>query len=340
MKKLLFLTFLFVAQFGFGQIIIKQSNKVNFYETVWVATNGSTPNDTAGYVAKFLSNGDMYLKPNTPVVGYVLTAADTNGKATWQAAGGSGGYSPWDTTATAIVQKDTTLKVGINTTVPLEPFDVRGGFLMVQGDLFTGSVDLVQISGDTALYPFVTMQHSVPNGQVNAGNRSVEMDSISGGGVYIRANNGGIGAQTDLAIRGQGVYIVDQTNGDTLVFVEQATNRVGINATAPEQALDVDGNIKASGGYFAGIRTVSDTATFQATDYTIISDNADDLFLPSAVGIEGRVYVAKNMNAGAMDLVPNGSETIDGSATFNLVFKASVMVQSNGVNWFVISHYH
>lgn len=240
MKNLLLIALLFISATSFGQIIIKQSNKVNFYETIWVATNGSTPNDTTGYVAKFLSNGDMYLKPNTPVVGYVLTAADTNGKATWQAASG-GGYSPWDTTATAIVQKDTALYVGVNTTVPIEPFDVRGGFLLVQGDLFTGSTQTAQVSGDTALYPFVTMQHSAPNGQPNAGTRAVELDSIGGGGINIRSSNGGLGVQTDLAIRGQGIYVVNQTTSDTIAVFKQSNNSLGIGEPAPTSKLTVAG---------------------------------------------------------------------------------------------------
>lgn len=58
MKKLLLIALLFITATSFGQIIIKQSNKVNFYETIYIGTAGATPNDTsnAAMVVRQLGN--------------------------------------------------------------------------------------------------------------------------------------------------------------------------------------------------------------------------------------------------------------------------------------------
>lgn len=58
MKNLLLIALLFISATSFGQIIIKQSNKVNFYETIYIGTAGANPNDTsnAAMVVRQLGN--------------------------------------------------------------------------------------------------------------------------------------------------------------------------------------------------------------------------------------------------------------------------------------------
>lgn len=232
MKKLLLLL-MFVSSLSFGQIIIKQSNKVNFYETIWVATNGSTPNDTTGYIAKFLSNGDMYLKPNTPVVGYVLTAADTNGKATWQAAGGSGGYSPWDTTATAIVQKDTTLNVGIGTLTTTYKLEVQGTALLSDTFSFMGVNGASYQYADGVNGAGVGMYGTGAlafNGRIKATNQNLTL--------RYKENADSVGIELDDS----GILFYT-TAGETGRWVA-STGNLGIGTNAPSQKLDVAASVK------------------------------------------------------------------------------------------------
>lgn len=59
--------------------------------------------------------------------------------------------------------------------------------------------------------------------------------------------------------------------------------------------------------------------------------------LPTAVGIAGKQYCVKNSGTGAITVDGNGSETIDGMATFKLATQyESIWVISDGANWKVI----
>lgn len=93
-----------------------------------------------------------------------------------------------------------------------------------------------------------------------------------------------------------------------------------------------DSNAVYNGSYslpISGVKTANYTAT--AADYTILCDGTFTVYLPTAVGITGRIYVIKNIS-GSTTIDGNGSETIDGSAT--LVVGNWAMVQSDGANWY------
>ncbi len=78
------------------------------------------------------------------------------------------------------------------------------------------------------------------------------------------------------------------------------------------------------------------------SDYTVLANavgGAITLNLPTAVGITGRIYVIKKIDAGASIITvdANGSETIDGALTQTIANQwESIMIQSDGANWVVI----
>lgn len=79
-----------------------------------------------------------------------------------------------------------------------------------------------------------------------------------------------------------------------------------------------------------------------ATETVIPCDATAGAFainLPSAVGIRGRVYIIKKVDAtaNAVTVTPNGAETIDGAATVVLNAQWQVTrIISNNVNWLII----
>ena len=90
---------------------------------------------------------------------------------------------------------------------------------------------------------------------------------------------------------------------------------------------------------------VSTTATYTMLDIDILvkvnaEDGARTVFLPTAVGREGRRAGVKKTDA-SDNLVlidPNGSETIDGSASISLSQKNAYReMMSDGVNWVLTS---
>lgn len=113
-----------------------------------------------------------------------------------------------------------------------------------------------------------------------------------------------------------------------------ALGRIGVNL--PE--LNPNSRLHVNGSLATVTRSVSSADAFNINDYTIIADatgGAFDVDLPSAVGIEGRIYTLKKIdNVANVTLQPDGAETIDGSSSVVLTDEdAVVIVQSDGSNW-------
>lgn len=89
--------------------------------------------------------------------------------------------------------------------------------------------------------------------------------------------------------------------------------------------------------------TANKVAVYNAANETVIPCDATAaafvVNLPTAVGIAGRVYIIKKVDAtaNAVTVTPNGAETIDGAATVVLAAQWAVTrVISDNANWLVI----
>jgi hypothetical protein len=116
---------------------------------------------------------------------------------------------------------------------------------------------------------------------------------------------------------------------------------VGIGTNSPNSRLQVNGSVATPH------TTKSANYTLDNTDYTVGFDCASNrtATLPDATTCAGRIYVIYHYNTGTageryVTIDPNGSQTIDGLTTFSLQYTydfSSVMIQSNGSNWIIIS---
>lgn len=149
---------------------------------------------------------------------------------------------------------------------------------------------------------------------------------------------------------GQNLLVGTGTAAKSLVFMTggttQATNermridgngKVGIGINVPTSTLHV------AGSQALPITTKTATYTATATDYTILCNNTAgtiNINLPAASGCTGRIYVVKKISGAGNNVVLDGnaSENIDGITTRTLTIQfESVMIQSDGSNWFILS---
>lgn len=120
-------------------------------------------------------------------------------------------------------------------------------------------------------------------------------------------------------------------------FWNDTTNALGLRTALPNSTLQVTGSMALS------IVSTTITLTLDATHYAVLADataGAITVNLPTAVGITGRVYVVKKIDASAntVTIDPAGAELIDGAATRVLSTRwESVAFQSNGTSWFIIA---
>ena len=88
---------------------------------------------------------------------------------------------------------------------------------------------------------------------------------------------------------------------------------------------------------FRGYREVNAAGSVTSTDDVVnCTENTFTLTLPTASGIQGRVYDIKNSGNGVVTLATTGSETIDGVATQDISTQDNLTPMSDGTNWILI----
>lgn len=122
-----------------------------------------------------------------------------------------------------------------------------------------------------------------------------------------------------------------KTPGSNLaIIVNAGTERVGIFAN-PTSSFYVNGSV----GYFYIAKTANYTLT--ETDYQIeCTANTFTITLPTAVGIQGRVYSIKNSGTGTITIDADGTQTIDGELTQTIEQWENIKIMSTNSNWIII----
>lgn len=103
----------------------------------------------------------------------------------------------------------------------------------------------------------------------------------------------------------------------------------------------IEGELSSSGSLDLPITNTSIGMTLGSTHHTVLVDvTGVDIYLPSAATCKGRVYVVKyvNSSAGTVYVRTSNGEKIDGATTYSIGTPwQKIVVQSNGVNWFIIN---
>ena len=102
---------------------------------------------------------------------------------------------------------------------------------------------------------------------------------------------------------------------------------------------DGDGTVTLKAiGSSVNVNTFTDTDTLTVAQQGAIECNkatAMTINLPTAVGNKGVSYFITNVNTGTVTIEPNGAETIQGDANFDLYEDESLSIVSNGTQWIV-----
>jgi hypothetical protein len=129
--------------------------------------------------------------------------------------------------------------------------------------------------------------------------------------------------------------------GSSEAMYIKSTGYVGIgnSASTPNSTLQVGGSMSVP------IVTKTSTYTATASDYTILCNTGSmTVNLPQASTVTGRIYVIKKIssNSGTITIAPYSSETIDGQSTNTNIYSrwASLTIQSDGSNWFILSSFN
>jgi len=106
---------------------------------------------------------------------------------------------------------------------------------------------------------------------------------------------------------------------------------IGFGTTSPTSTAHVGGSFAAS-----YIEKTADY-TLTSSDYTVnCTSGTFTVTLPTAVGIQGRIYNIKNTGTGTITVDANGTETIDGDLTESVYQYENLQIQSTNSNWIIL----
>lgn len=133
---------------------------------------------------------------------------------------------------------------------------------------------------------------------------------------------------------------IDPPSGGSLANVgAYIGGSVGISVTQPNSTLQLVGSFSAS----IVTKVFADSPyTALSTDYTILCDavgGSMTINLPSSVGLSGRMYNIKKVDASAntVTIDANGGQLVDGAATKVITAQyESYTIQSDNANWSII----
>ena len=128
-----------------------------------------------------------------------------------------------------------------------------------------------------------------------------------------------------------GKFLVQNNTGaTTLLSIDDATGKIGMNNAIPNSTLSVTGSLSLS--YNAG-----GNITLNDTHYSYFADNNATVTLPNAGSCSGRIYIIKALGSGGATVNATSGDTIDGAGSTSLLQYKYVMVQSGGgTNWWII----
>lgn len=174
---------------------------------------------------------------------------------------------------------------------------------------------------------------------------SATVPAVRMAGVLVNATAGAEEGALALYTRAGGGALTERwrVNGDGSL-TPTVTNTYSVGSTAARASLVAYRDENSSG--YKAVGTVSKVAldspyTVAATDYVILYDpslGSSTVNLPAAADLANRVLLIKHASSSANTVTVEGSgaETIDGSLTVVLTSYQSLMIISNGSNWFIL----
>jgi hypothetical protein len=258
--------------------------------------------------------------------------------------------------------------VGIGTELPTEKLHISGGDMLVENtngkyytDIQNATGPLTILSGDSsgvsrigvivptydsitlgirgasAVFPGYGKQGDAFIYSSNA-NNGFNLISSPGTGTddYIRfyAGQTANGTTSDIHIQGSG-----STRGYVGIGTEYPTEKLHVSGNTKIDGLTQTSGITSTGGVTFKQVTINSTYSATTQDYMIdVTGGTFTVYLPSAVGIQGRLLVVKNNGGGAVTVQPTLGQNIDDKPFVILGETNTIQLASNGSNWVAISY--
>ncbi len=167
----------------------------------------------------------------------------------------------------------------------------------------------------------------------------------SGGASNAASTTGQIGINVTTPATSSVLDVTSTTKG---ILIPRVTTTQRDAIASPATLLQVSNTTTNSNDTYDGVSWKRDatwgyiatagTYTALSTDYTInCTSGTFVVTLPTAVGLQGRVYIVKNSGAGVITMAGNTAQTFDGVTSPTIAAGAVAQYQSNNANWIKIN---
>ena len=234
----------------------------------------NTGNSTLPVNTAVCASGDIFVGTTTNRMRMAISQADT---ATYIQTNATNGFrfTPEYSGTTVLSVNPTTARVGVNTTTPAVALDVVGA-ANISTNLNVRNALLYVNSATSA----VGIGTSVPSATLEVQGTGLFGSTLTATGL-LTANAGATVSNTltaNNAVNITGNLTVNTSN----LFVNTATNQVGINTTAPGAALGVNGDISANGIIASSTALATRYNSYSYSSSTTgVSDLSFNIALPS-----------------------------------------------------------
>ena len=150
--------------------------------------------------------------------------------------------------------------------------------------------------------------------------------------IILGGSNNNITATYSLAF---GREITASSPYTAIFFSDDYPGKLGINEENPAAELDVNGSAKINGAVINKFTITSGPYTIQPDDHTIFTSY--QVNLPDASANPGKVYYIKNTSSIETIPIYTLGGNIDTASSYSLPPLGSIIVQSDGSNWWVIA---
>jgi TusA-related sulfurtransferase/predicted nucleic acid-binding protein len=178
-----------------------------------------------------------------------------------------GGYSPWDTTATAIVQKDTTLNVVIGTNYPIYPSKLFAEGEVVFVDTFG---DIISTLIASAKLGFINLE--IKNTVTNITNKL----EIAGSNASLSSTNTALSTQSGISFQDSVITLTNGTQADGYVLTSDASG----NATWQDHTA------YGEMGFGDSTRTIALTQNV----FSVVTNSNNTLWSTAAIDLHNVTY--------------------------------------------------
>jgi hypothetical protein len=171
------------------------------------------------------------------------------------------------------------------------------------------------------------------NATANNGSTGMSLVAYSAGyntGTWDRANTGVL-----VSTLVNGMVIATSANAPMSKYTNSLERQriTGGGLTYIGGGADANSTLQVGGSLAMALSTKTSNYTLTTSDLGVDCNGTFTVTLPTAVGINGRIYIITNVGTGTITVATALSQTINGGTNPTLTSEDSLTLQSDGANW-------